>query len=262
MSEKVVRQPPEQFLAVFRKNREDAMGQDLGKPGCRSKVRGFFRHCLRERSNHWWSYRYLASEFNIEQDLAEKLGAYLPVNKHDPYTDVSVHDLKLLRRFAFQRYAFDLATEINKRLAERRESNWWLVKDRLLLRIPLALVVGYGVVLGAFRDWLIALGTNVWFTVGLSIPALGLAWFLIYCNVRDRIGGLPEVTGRACRVFGYCLCWSGVLLFAGWALAMLDDGLRKSFDWGVAICLGSSSLLVAIVVQFFFTKSGSIADPL
>jgi len=257
------RLPTEKFLGRFHDLHKAAMEENLETANSRSNARRFLLECLRVHSNHWYCYRYL--NLSIETDLKKKLDAFKPVDRFDLYK-MDIHDLKLLRRVAFQRYAFDLANEIGIRLLdqdkEKRVSRLWLDKDRALPRVPLALAVGYGVVLVAFKDWLIALGANLWFTAVLSIVALGLTWFLIYCNVRDRIGNVAEVRRRTSIVFRRCLIWSAGLLGTGRWLATYHDGLKNAFDWGVAISLGVSALFVAIVVQFFFTKSGSIADPL
>jgi hypothetical protein len=258
------RLPPEVFLENFPGLHEAAMQEDLKSVGSRARVRSFFRDCLREHSNHWYCYRYLSNEFNIERDLRCRLGAWRSENAHDLYrVEVELHDLKLLRRIALQRYAFKLAAEISERLQARGVKRWWLAKDRWLPRMPLALAGGYGVVLGAFKDWLVILGSHLWFTVGLTAFALTFAWLLIYCNVRDRIGDLGSpVTSRTWQVFRISIAWTAALVIAGWLLAMVDEALLRPFNWGVAISFAASALLIAIVVQFFFAKAGSIADPL
>ena len=252
---------PEQFLISFRGERQAAMDEDLKTAASRLNARRFFQRSLTEHSNHWYGYRILAAEFDIEEDLRSKLDAYKPLDKHDAYK-IEIHDLKLLRRIALRRYAFGLANEIAGRLADRGAGRAWLFKDRLLPRVPLALAVGYGIVLGSFREWLILLGAKSWFAAGLAAVTLPLSWFLIYGNVRDRIGKGAKVAGRAWRVFLISVAWSLFFLGIARVLAMTDAGLNGAFDYGAAISLGCSSLLVAITVQFFFAKAGSIADPL
>src|SRR5665213_2694248 len=175
------------FLADFPAIHKRIMDLDLSAIGYRSEVRSFFLECVPETSDHRYAYRYL--NLDLEGDLAKKLVAFSPVETGDLYM-LGVHHLRLLRRVAFQRYAFGLALDICGRLVkqekEHRVRRWlWVYKDVILPRVPLALMVGYGVVLGSFKDWLVVLGRESGFAAGLLISTLGLSWFLIYCNIRD-----------------------------------------------------------------------------
>ena len=255
---------PAGFLKNFGPEWDDCMKEPLNETGSRSIVRVFISNCTRRHSNHWYCCcRYLPSRFNIEKAITDRLRAYEPVDSEDAYIEaIAVHDLKRLRRFLLQRYGFRPANQIASLLHQKYGVNWlWLFKDRVLPRIPLALGVGYGIVLGAFKDWLRVLGREHIFAGILTSGSLLLAFFLIYCSVRDCAGPVADTLGRTANVFAKCIVWSIILLRIGWWAAQGTE-LAGSYDLGVAVCLGSSSLLLAIVVQFFFAKQGSIADPL
>lgn len=233
----------------------------LSEPACRAKVRSFYISALEPRHHVGYLFRFLPQEFTLEADLKKVLDAFSTIDEDYPESR-STADLKLLRRVAFQRYAFGFAWELN-RLLRRRHVSWlWLHKDYLLPRIPLSLAIGYPIVLTLPREWLWVLGNHPAPATAVIVLCCFLAWFLIYNNVRDRIGAVCEAQVRAAKVFFGTLIWSAAFLEAGRKFAELDPGLRQSFHWPTALLISAVALVVAIVAQFFFTKSGSIADPL
>lgn len=223
----------------------------------RRQVRAFCKKGLDLGSNPEYAYRHLPDLFPLEKDLlwALERDAFVSTGGSDDY-QCELPDLKLLRRAAFRRYAFGLARQINRRLAARGVSRLWLWKDFLLPRIPLALLVGYGAVLGSVPDQLWILRHD-WRAQAIGGLSLALSLFLIYNNVRDRIGDVPEAVTRAFGVLAGAVVWC--LFFCAGGRWLMP---AAAFDWWNAALVSEAALLVAIVAQFFFTAAGSIADPL
>jgi len=178
----------------------------------------------------------------------------------DKETDtLAVHNLKLIRRFLLQRYAFRSARQVDKQL-KGKVSPLWLWKDYVIPRIGLSLVIGFGGAMGssAIFDWLAGLRCTA--AILFAQACLLLVLFLVYLNVREVVTGFhPNVWGRTLWVFTVALSWVGIgLSFA----AELDHLMGWRFDWRHGALTGCTALVIAVLTQFFFTKAGSMAEPL
>ena len=187
--------------------------------------------------------------------------ASVPINESDPY-QFAAADLKLIRRVAYRRYAFGLACEASRRLQGLGDSRLWLAKDLTLLRIGLALPVGYAVMLDKPSEWIWVIGRTPQLWIASVLGCCLFTWFLIYTNVRDQIGRTPSLTIRSIIAFLIGLAWCALYLMIGWVFAKVSPELRPEFELKSAILLSVSSYAITILVQFFFSRSGSIADPL
>jgi hypothetical protein len=248
-------------LLVLAEKRKAILSESLADAKSRATVRGHIKDALDKRTNLQYAYQYLPRLFPLECDIKCRLDAFAPVDADDPY-QCAIPDLKLIRRAAFRRYAFELAAEINDRLLLAGEPRWWLLKDFFLPRLPLALLIGYGVVLGSsgVADWLWALRGSLLFILLLTAASLLVSGFLIYVNVRETIGGVPEAVPRAATVLRAAVIYCLAFMVAGRLVALLAPKLP--FDWGNAVLVTDAALAIAVIAQFFFAKSGSIADPL
>jgi hypothetical protein len=253
----------DEVLSELRQERAAVLSHSLQDQQSRAAVRDYLRKALLTEGNLAYLYKHFPNDFPLEEDLSRRLRAFQRTDTNDPYKS-AVPDLKLLRRRAFQRYGFRLAGQLNDHLRREGQMGLWLIKDFWLPRIPLALLVGYGVMMGgAFYSWLQALSASWLFLALFSAFCLSLSFGLISLNVRDRIGNLPREVGlRSARVFFTALGWTAVSTLLVRALACLSPGLNRSFEWKPAILTSEGALVIAIIVQFFFTTAGSIAEPL
>ena len=232
----------------------------LDTPENRAAVREFYLNAVDEDENEAYLFRFLPQEFNLEKNLSERLDAFSRTDQN--YSEGrSIANLKLFRRIAFGRCAFQLAEELNRRLVKKRMSWLWLHKDFLLPRIPLALAVGYTATLSLPYQWFLILGGHPGASALLISICCLCTWFLIFNNVRDEIGDVAEAKTRATIVFFGAVAWSALFLYLSKRFAEIDVRLSQPFHWPTAILIAAVSLLVAVVVQFFFAKK-SIADPL
>ena len=245
-------------LAALRKA---ILSTSLSTATYRTDVRDYVMEAIDEEKNLEYAYRLLPGQFPLECDVKSLLEAFAPADKDDIY-QCAIPDLKLIRRVAFQRYAFELAAEVNARLRLAGEPRWWLLKDFFLPRIPLALLIGYGVVLGSsgIADWLWALRGSLPFTLFLTVVSLFVSGFLIYVNVRESIGRVPAAVQRAGIVLAATVLYGAAFMGAGRLISLLAPALP--FDWGNAVLVTDAALAIAVIAQFFFARSGSIADPL
>ena len=230
----------------------------------RAWVREYFREALAIRSNLSYLYRHFPEKFELESDLELGLDAFAPVDDADPY-QCSAPDLKLIRRAAFQRYAFGLAAQVNKHLrVHHKVSRLWLLKDFLLPRIPLALLIGYGAALGSstVADWLWALRGSLAFVLLLSAGSLFVSGFLMYLDVREQLGDASSTVRRAATVLGIAVAYCLAFMSSGRLIAFLAPDPHPPFDWTNVVLIADCALAIAVAAQFFFSKSGSIADPL
>ena len=62
---------------------------------------------------------------------------------------------------------------------------------------------------------------------GMSLLTLPASWFLIYNNVRDRIGGLPGCWKRATGVFAGGLAWCGLFSLGAQCAASMEGEARR-----------------------------------
>jgi hypothetical protein len=255
-SDRITMSPDEDLLNQAARRRE-IRALPLSDAANRAKVRDYLRDALDRGKNLEYAYTHLPHEFPLECDLRTLLDAFASTDYQ-----CARPDLKLIRRVAFQRYAFELAGEVNDRLRQAGEPRWWLLKDFYLPRIPLALLIGYGVVLGSsgVADWLWALRGSLLFIFILTAASLVVSGFLIYVNVRERIGGVPAAVQRAGIVLAAAVLYGAAFIGAGRLISLLAPTLP--FDWGNAALVTDAALAIAVIAQFFFAKSGSIADPL
>mgnify|MGYP000083941249 CR=1 FL=1 len=252
----------EQDLRNLKDARRLILAEPLGTAESRAQVRAYLLEAVKSRSDLAYAYRFFATDFPLESDLLDRLGAFERVEGSEDLYQTAVPDLKLIRRQAFQRYAFGLARETNRRLHTLGESRIWLSKDLLLPRIGLAIPVGYGVVLGKPAEWFWVLGRDAVSCLLLTIFFALSAWFLIYCNVREAVGNSKEAVSRSIWAFLVGSVWCVGSLLIGWGFTKAVPSLASGFEWGSGILAAVSSYAVAVLVQFFFSRSGSIADPL
>ena len=111
----------------------------------------------------------------------------------------------------------------------------------------------------AIFDWLGVLRGLAALLVALA--CLLLVFLLVYLNVRDVITGAhaKDVQHRTCWVFAVAVGWVGVDLLAA-------DGVNRlmgwRIDWRHGALTGCVALVLAVLTQFFFTKAGSMGEPL
>lgn len=250
----------DETLEEFEKKRRRlcALANQSDSPMDKEEVRIFVLKCIDPKDNYYHVYRASPKDYRIEDDLHACLPAFSD-------SLLAPYQLKLLRRFAFQRYAFDLAKEINQKLREAgansRWARFWLAKDHFLPRVPLSMLIGFALVLGAghLTDWLGELATGFWGFSGTVILGLAATFFLVYLNVRDQLGNVSQVWARTGRVLAICLGW---LILALGAIALVGTRIQAHFDYRHGIAIGIVALVLAILGQFFFAREGSIADPL
>jgi uncharacterized protein YjeT (DUF2065 family) len=246
------------------------MKENLTDATSRSTVRSYYLEALSDGTNNYnYLYRHIRGEFDLDRELSEKLEAFQPCDDSDPY-QCALPDLKLIRRKAFQRYSFRLAGQVNRRLLQMKQKKWWLWKDYALPRIGLAMPVGYSLMLDVPYAWIQAVSRDhpehgcyfwvPWFVVVLLFA--GLALFLIHTNVRDVIGDVDDAWDRTLRAFGIGLVWCGIYLIMGAAFSTLYEKDMGAFPWRFSILLTMAAFAFAVLIQFFFARSGSIADPL
>ena len=189
--------------------------------------------------------------FNIERDIKKCLGAFTEGGAAD------LHRLGEIRRFLYRRYAFCLAFKV-----EGQINNWVLWIDRLLPRLGLSLILGFAGVLGAsdLLGWLTSLNTR-----GTAVFALG-CWLLtltaIFLNVRERVDGRCKSFARASWVCFLSLLWTTAYLAGAYWMGTYGGIDMCQFTLTKAINVGSAAIVIAVLAQFFFSRSGSIADPL
>ncbi len=200
-----------------------------------------------------------------EGRLEQLVRRLLPAYTKDAGNALSEWHLKTIRRWAMRRYAFCLAGQIHERLdavAENGlsiEERCWLFKDFLLPRMGFALLLGYGVLLGAGQSvyWLGAL-CGGWYWAALVFCSCTIA-ALLHVNARHQLGRGPLVNGRTAAVCAICFTWIW-LGVAGIALGV--DGTNGNFVLHWAALSSVVAMLLGILGQFFFTGNRSIADPL
>jgi hypothetical protein len=229
---------------------------DLSDRNKREDIRDFLRRSITKGDEYRNTYR--AHGYPIEAELMDRLVVFHHADDSKTY-ELAVHDLKLIRRFLLQRYAFRLARLVDKRLAGK-VSPLWLWKDYFIPRIGLSLVIGFGGAMGSSTifEWLAGLKGAA--ATLFAQACLLVVFLLVYLNVRDVVtGSHPNVWGRSVWVFAVALGWVGIglLLAAG-----LDHLMGWGFDWRHGTLTGCTALVLAVLTQFFFTKAGSMAEPL
>ena len=233
----------------------------------RRDARALLRNAVnKQAAAYYYCYRFMPDVFDLEADVRLLFSAFQNEEREAEYPlGMRLADLKLLRRVMFRRAAFGLASTISAELAkkenrDRKESWLWLNKDFVLPRIPLSLVVGFAAALsGDLVKFFYAARGNGWYVVFHLAGSALLAWFLVYNNLRDRIGRGPKTNKRTWWVFGIALGWTALYWFAGWLFAL---GFKLDFDVPTSVMIAANALLIAILTQFFFAKDGSISDPL
>jgi hypothetical protein len=226
---------------------------------CRA-LRRFFIDAIDSSTDLHTQYR--AYGWPMEQELMEKLVAF---NQED---ELAVHNLKLVRRFLLRRYSFCRVLKVDTLLRKKGVRFWWLCKDYIVPRIGLSLLLGFALVLGSSRlfDALRELATKRC-VAGALIAVCGLlALSLIYLNVRETLGASHSaVARRTLGIFIAAILWAAceLLVVYGLSLVMRHDFVWTwAFNWLHAAEIGAVALVVAILTQFFFTKAGSMAEPL
>jgi len=196
------------------------------------------------------------ADLNLEDDLERHLGLF---EGHPLATD----DLRKLRRGVMRRYAWGLGCQLTRKLKGERRAR--LMLDFLLPRVGLALLVGYGALLGAGDavKWLMAMSRNHW----VFWPALALSsvcvWLLVRLNVHRWLGREEGTRRRSLIAWAGCHVWAALGVLLVWALSQAaGTEVTAAFEWRHAILSGSVALLLAILGQFFFGGGGSMADPL
>jgi hypothetical protein len=216
------------------------------------QVREFLLNATEPDKPEFHFYRYL-KDADLEADLRLWLDDF-------KQSELATHDFLVLRRFALRRYAFGLAKEISERIPSEERTALWLAKDLLLLRIGLATLVGYAVLLGAggALAWLYQISRH--WTAWLLLPAvLAGVFLLIYLNVRECAGRISGAARRAGTVWLGSLLW--VTLFV-LTTRVLSVPAREHFEWLHASMCGAVAVLLAILGEFFFQPGTSIAEPL
>ncbi len=203
-------------------------------------------------------YRAYAKDLDVEKDLRALMPA---VRGHD----LARHDLEGIRRFLLRRYSWSFAKEVSKELVkEHGESRLRLYKDLSYPRIGLAVLIGYGALLGAgplFDDWLLRISRCGWAFWLLLAVLLGLAFVMVRFNVRYWVGGERGTVRRTLGAFGAGLMWAALVTGIAWLLS-IPAGLREQFEWKHASLSGAVALAFALLGQFFFASDRSIAEPL
>lgn len=244
---------PATFVS-YAKQREDILAQKLETASECEKVRGFFLEALDTTSELYEHYH--AYGWPIERDLMEKLRAF------DQNYDLVEHDLKLLRRFLLKRYSFCYVFTVDDLLRARGTGWLWLAKDYIVPRVGLSLLVGFGVTLGAGRlfEGLGQIARNPWLAVALIAACLVLTGLLIYLMVRDRLSSKDAASGgRTAWIFFLALVWTLLELLAVFGMSKL---VPWNFSFLHAASTGAVALVFAVLTQFFFSESGSMAEPL
>ncbi|HLJ26486.1 MAG TPA: hypothetical protein VKY85_07235 [Candidatus Angelobacter sp.] len=230
-----------------------------------AKVR---RHLLRAMTEHTFEnhvYRSDPSQYDVERALLKSIGVF--DYEENP---VRVYHLKQIRRFLFSRFALCRACAVNRRLRKPpknqlkdKESWLWLYKDIMLPRLGFSIGLGYGAVFGSSGlTWLDPLAWNhhsIALLAALLLLALG--WFLILLNVRNQVGRIGAQWRRSLLAWGGCLIWMSAYMKLGNAYYNLMQWPR-GFSWRTAWLASSIALLFGLLGQFFFGKTGSIAEPL
>jgi hypothetical protein len=245
-------------LAEFEQLRQAAL---LGDPI--AATREFVLKSVGQEGLHRHVYRAAPKKYPLEQDIKDCLSAFTPAGPDDAIT---LYHLKQLRRSAFRRYALCLAHTINKALIKAgMNSTWdriWLAKDYCFPRVFLSMLIGFALVLraGHLSDWLGDMvqwhGGLSWILAGSGAAVLGL----VYLNVRDQLGNLPaKVWTRTLGVFVACVIWWAIILVL---IVCLGTRLDTAFSCRKAAAVDAVALVLAILGQFFFTRDGSIGDPL
>jgi hypothetical protein len=238
----------------YDQQRQYILGRKREAPPDRD-VRAFFLEAMDDKTELYVHYH--AYGWPIERDVMEKLGAF------DQDYDLAQHNLKLVRRFFLKRYSFCNVFKVDDLLRERGVSFLWLAKDYVVPRVGLSLLVGFALTLGAgpLLDALRVISQKPWLAVGAVAACLLLTGGLIYLMVRDRLGGRDHAIGRRTAVI--------LLLAVGWMVLELLGvyGLSKlaplkSFSGSHAVVTGSVALVFAVLTQFFFGRSGSMAEPI
>lgn len=227
-------------------------------------VRKFLLRAMKPGSFEHHVYRSKPQKFVLEEALLNSIDVFDSVS--DP---VRVYHLKQLRRFLLSRFAFSGALLVNSRLRKRqvdggeRESWLWLYKDTLLPRMGLSIALGFALLFGASAlTYLAPLAHNhpTKTLCGTSLLLL-LDWFLISLNVRDYSGRVRARWRRSIGVWMGCLGWLAFYVCLGRYYHHLLAWTHEFF-WSTAGLMSSLALLFAILGQFLFGKSGSIAEPL
>jgi len=211
------------------------------------------------RDSHPWYHVYRANQkkYDLEKDLVKGLNAFL-----HPSNPIPIHHAKHVRRFLLRRYAGFAAIRVSLRIyAQDRglATLLWLAKDLVLPRAALALLLGYGLVLGA-RDSSLAF-THLTSHHPVAVPVLGfaLSWLLIWFNARNQAGrrswlwlrALLTTAGLATWAALFSVAASGAFSLIGWSL-----------DPYAALGVSSAATPLCILGQFFFGSDRSLVDPL
>lgn len=211
------------------------------------------------KRDHAWFHMYRADpdHYPIEKDLEDGLWA---INRDDNL--LRWHHLRHLRRFYFQRYAFGRARMVNRILYENEQAPWlWLYKDVVLLRVALALLLGYALVFGAGNTSL-ALRLLAhqpgweWILPPLSIVLLD---GLIYINARLQAGRVKGLAWRAVWVSLGTAMWAAAYCVAA---KQLFGVIGWCWYWSEAVLVSAAAAPLSILAQFFFGSDRSLTDPL
>lgn len=246
----------------YKKMRAGVLSSELKSPEDCDEVRAFFLEATDPQTDLHTHYR--AYGWPIEKELMTGIGAF------DQEYPLAAHDMRLLRRFLLKRYSFRNVFKLDKTLRKHGAGFWWLAKDYVLPRIGLSLLVGFGLTLGASRlfDGLGELAANGCLAVALILVCVMLTMFLVYLNVRDTLGaGDSAIKKRTFGIFIAAVLWTGLELLIVFLMSLVmrhDPRFVASwcFNWLHAAETGAMALAFAILTQFFFTKAGSMAEPL
>ena len=232
----------------FNENHREALCGVVTTPEGKETVRNWILDAVTEGHFNCLMYRAEPGRYDIEDLILKRLELF----RNEGGYDQAQHHLKMIRRFLLKRYAFGVVRKVDERLKGRL----WLWKDYVVPRIGLAMVLGFGAVLGAgpVSDWLGNRGM-LYGAVVLS-ACLVLVLCVVYLNVRGILGGPSRrVRRRTWGVFGISVGWA-----SGPALVASVVQPTLFVKW---LLVSFAALLFALLSQFFFGQAGtSMGEPL
>jgi len=249
--------------ADFAAQRRDAVSSPDGSNDARLRARNWIMSATYGQGDERKLYRMFPKGFvvagqrvkyGIDKDIVDCLPAF-----HGDFDDLSIHNYRLLRRFLLERFAYGEAKRVDERLKGNIPSIW-LKKDYCVPRLGLALILGFGGVLGVSPVWagVEAIAQRPGTTGIATTVCLVVALLLIYLHVRERIGPVSDWR-RSFDVFGRALIWL-VMALVVWKGA--DAAIGWMFNWSKALVAGSAALVLAILGNFFFGQGQSMGKPL
>ncbi len=240
----------------------------------RPDVRTFLLRSIDEDGQLYLAYKHLSKDDavklevkSLEVDLEDCLDVFRDG------TLLKEHYWRKLRRFALKRYSFGLLWKIYRKW---KPSPWTVVLpfvlDVAMLRIPLAMLLAYGSLLGAGNliSWISYFGKkDDTHLIGGAAICLASSAYLLYLNIHDKLGRIENTelksVWRTLPVLGisvlWCSAWNVAISRLGEQIKVPKTSIDGAFDPGL-ILVTAVALVFAILGQFFFTGDRSIAEPL